>query len=189
MPTYTIFCGVNGAGKSTLFYKINELNNFGQRINCDEILQNLGKDWMDKSAEFQSGYIAVKKIKECLQNKQSFNQETTVITPLTISRIKQAKQAGYDIELYFVGLQKYKTALKRINKRVRLGGHGIQEKDIYNRFSNQFKNLSQAIKLSNRAYIFDNTQTLQLVSYYKDGEQIIKHSKIKYIDEKINKNK
>ncbi|MFU0765137.1 MAG: ATPase [Leuconostoc mesenteroides] len=45
---YMIVAGINGAGKSTLYRLQPELFDNTERINADEILQNMGGDWRKK---------------------------------------------------------------------------------------------------------------------------------------------
>ena len=47
---YTIFAGVNGAGKSTLFGVYNS-EVLGVRLNTDEMVKEVGKDWKDNAAQ------------------------------------------------------------------------------------------------------------------------------------------
>ena len=43
---YTIFTGVNGAGKTSLFRILNKYEDFGARINIDEMVARKGS-WRD----------------------------------------------------------------------------------------------------------------------------------------------
>jgi len=102
IPIYTIFAGVNGAGKST-FYRILG-SDFGVRINTDEIIrEKFNNDWKNPKAQFESGKIAVKLIRECINNKISFNQETTLTGHAIISNINSAKLKSFRISLFYVG--------------------------------------------------------------------------------------
>ena len=74
MEKYILIAGVNGAGKSTLYQTLDSLKGM-KRVNTDEIVKSFGKwNLVDVS---KAGKIAVKKIKQFFDNKNSFNQETT----------------------------------------------------------------------------------------------------------------
>ena len=58
-----------------------------------------------------------------------------------IRNIYKAKELGYVIEVYFVGLDSPELAKKRVAHRVRSGGHGIPDEDIERRFFESLDNL------------------------------------------------
>ena len=97
MPTYTIFAGVNGAGKTSIYQSIyyNENKN-EKRINTDEMVARIGS-WQDKHLQLKCGREAVKLIKEYINNKISFNQETTLCGKSIIRNIQLAKNNGFYI--------------------------------------------------------------------------------------------
>lgn len=72
---------------------------------------------------------AVKRIKYYFDNGISFNQETTLTGNSIINNIKIAKQHGYTVKMYYVGVESVDIAIRRVQHRER-GGHGIAETDI-----------------------------------------------------------
>lgn len=95
---YTIFGGVNGAGKSTIFNILDddEKDKLGIRINVDELVANSG-DWTDNKLQFEASKQIVRNIKECINNKISFNQETTLSGRSIVTNIVKAKEMGFEI--------------------------------------------------------------------------------------------
>lgn len=78
MPTYTIFAGVNGAGKTSIYKTIYyEENKMEKRINTDEMLEKIGS-WRDNNLQIKIAREAVKLVNYYIDNKISFNQETTL---------------------------------------------------------------------------------------------------------------
>lgn len=75
MEKYILIAGVNGAGKSTLYQTLDSLKGM-KRVNTDEIVKSFEK-WNNLVDVSKAGKIAVKKIKQFFDNKNSFNQETT----------------------------------------------------------------------------------------------------------------
>lgn len=178
MPNLTLFAGINGAGKTTL-YKLEKdgLTDLGLRINPDEILTGFGGDFNNGNDLMKSGSIAVKMIDYCIKNKKSFNWETSTIRPYVIKKLKQAKEQGFSIKILFVGIQKLDIALKRIEHRVKRGGHNVPVDLVQQRFKLQFKSLLQAISMSDYALLFDNTNVMKIVGTYIGDKQ-----KFTYID-------
>ena len=70
---------------------------------------------------------AVKLIKLYIDEKISFNQETTLSGRSIINNIKRAKQKGYTIILNYIGVDNSETAKSRVDLRVRKGGHEIHD--------------------------------------------------------------
>lgn len=170
MPTLTIFAGMNGAGKSTLynFQKSIFEPNLGVRICPDEILQECNGDWQNYLHQIKSGKIAIKRINDCLENKTSFNWETTIMGPFAINLIERAKELGYTVNLNFLGVNKLDRTIKRIERRVEKGGHGIPEDLVRHRYAHQFDNIGKILTMVDRAIFYDNSSVLQIVGSYSN---------------------
>jgi len=109
---FTLFAGVNGVGKSS-FYKAMD-SDFGIRINLDEIIRHQFKnDWENIKVQMSAGRIAVKMIKDCLDGSESFNQETTLTGNTILATIKKAKENGFSVHMYYVGLESADLSIKR----------------------------------------------------------------------------
>lgn len=123
MKRYIIYAGVNGAGKSTLYHTPahKDIRDF-PRINTDEMVQKMG-DWKDPKLQVQAGKEAVKKVKWYFENEISFNQETTLCGHSIMKNIQRAKELGYRVEMYYVGVADAQTAIERVANRVKKGGH------------------------------------------------------------------
>jgi predicted ABC-type ATPase len=71
--------------------------------------------------------------------------------------LKKAQDTGYRTYLYFVTTQDPAINISRVKNRVKLGGHSVPEEKITSRYYRSMKLLSKAIKYTDRAYIFDNS--------------------------------
>ena len=56
-----------------------------------------------------------------------YNQETTLTGKNIIKAIKEIKEKGYTIHLYYVGVDSPEIAKQRVKNRVKRGGHDIPE--------------------------------------------------------------
>ncbi|MCL2362331.1 MAG: zeta toxin family protein [Defluviitaleaceae bacterium] len=154
--TYTVFAGVNGAGKST-FHRVLK-RDFGIRINVDEIIrEQFNNDWSNPQIQMNAGRIAIRLINESLKGDTSFNQETTLTGRTIITNIKKAKANGFEVVLYYVGLESVGLSIERVAIRVANGGHGIPVEDLQRRYSNSFENLKLVMPLCDKVYIYDNS--------------------------------
>ena len=154
--TYTLFAGVNGAGKTSLYRILNKYEDLGVRVNIDEIVASEGH-WKDDLLQINASRKALRTIGECIEKGKSFNQETTLPTQTVVKHIKKAREAGYHIRLYFVGVENLETAIKRVQLRVEKGGHGVDEKLIRQRFEKLPDTLRDILPLVDTAFFYDNT--------------------------------
>ena len=183
--TYTLIAGVNGAGKSTLYNLGNILPKDQKRINSDEILRENNGNWRDLSDQSNAMREAVKRIKYYIENGISFNQETTLTGSSIISNIRKAKNQGFIVKMYYVGVESADLAVDRVANRVKIGGHGIDEKDIRKRYKSSLKNLKMAILLCDEVYIYDNTVNFQQAAIFKDGIQITKNKPCNWLKDAL----
>ena len=167
-PVLTMFAGINGSGKSTL-YTLQQTKyhaDMGIRICPDEILVENDGNWEDYKDVYASGRIAVNKINECIAKRQSFNWEFTLLSDYVLKVMHRAKEADYQIRLNFILVEDVEVSLKRIEDRVRKGGHGIPEDIVRSRFARQLINMEEALHLTDISVFFDNSDYLKVVGLY-----------------------
>lgn len=176
MKKYIIFAGVNGAGKSTLYQTNSQLFDI-PRINVDEIVRDFG-NWKNTQDIMTAGKIAVKRLKNYINEGISFNQETTLCGKSILRNIQLAKATGYYIELYYVGVDSVETAKERVRQRVLAGGHGIPEQDIEKRYQESLQNLKKVLPLCDLVVLYDNTDILVNIADFENGVCTRKVSKL-----------
>ncbi len=168
MEKYILIAGVNGAGKSTLYQTLDSLKGM-KRVNTDEIVKSFGK-WNNLVDVSKAGKIAVKKIKQFFDNKNSFNQETTLCGKSVLKNIDKAKKLGYYVEIHYVGVESVEIAKQRIAYRVAHGGHGIPDVDVERRYTESFKNLKEIKSKCDSVVLYDNTTVFNRFAVYKENE-------------------
>ena len=175
-----IFAGVNGAGKSTLYNSENLDNEikYSTRINTDEIVRKIG-DWKNNSDQIKAAKIAINLRNDCLQNGKSFNEETTLTGKTILKTIDKAKELGYELQLFYVGVNNPEIAKERIRNRVEKGGHNIVDEIVEKRYYESLKNLKQVITKFDEVYLYDNSIK------YKHIFSFI-NNKILYKDKNVN---
>ena len=167
---FTIIAGINGAGKTSLYRVLGPSDELGVRVNLDELALEYG-DWRDPKAKFHAGKDAVNKINECIENGVSFHLETTLGGSI-LRHVKKAKEHGFYIMLYFVGIDSVKLAIDRVHLRVANGGHGIADEFIIKRFSQLNSNLKKLMPLCDGAKLFDNTSKFRQKANLQDNRLI-----------------
>ena len=175
-----IFAGVNGAGKSTLYNSENLDNEikYSTRINTDEIVRKIG-DWKNNSDQIKAAKIAINLRNDCLKYGKSFNEETTLTGKTILKTIDKAKELGYKLQLFYVGVNNPEIAKERIRNRVEKGGHNIADEIVEKRYYESLKNLKHVITKFDEVYLYDNSIK------YKHIFSFI-NNKILYKDKNVN---
>lgn len=174
-PTYIVFAGVNGAGKSTFYYTDfwrepeSSISGCLARVNPDEILRDQGGDWSRMADQIQAGKAALRAIEDHFAHRRSFTHETTLAGRKSLLHIERARELGYRIVLFYVGVDDAKTALGRIEHRVSVGGHDINEKSVRRRYFASLSNLSRVLDTCDSVYVYDNTVSFRMIAQWADG--------------------
>ena len=149
MKLCTIIGGVNGCGKSSLTGALK-----AERSDLGTVLDGDRPSTID----------------ECLEKGISFTQETTLSGARTERTIRRAKDLGYTIRLYYIGLDTVEESLGRIQNRVAKGGHNIPREDVERRFSTRFADVLRVLPYCDEARFFDNDNGFVEVAEYRNGE-------------------
>ena len=151
MKLYTIIGGVDGCGKSSLAGILQ-----AERFDLGTVLDGDRPSTID----------------ECLEKGISFTQETTLSGARTERTIRRAKERGYTIRLYYIGLDTMEESLGRIRNRMAKGGHDIPKKDVKRRFQSRFADVLRVLPYCDEARFFDNDNGFVEVAEYRNGELI-----------------
>lgn len=167
-----LFAGVNGVGKSTMYNsQIEEGIKQSIRINTDEIVRTFG-DWKNNADQIKAAKIAIKLRNHCFEEGKSFNEETTLTGKTILKTIDRAKELGYKIYLYYIGIDSPEIAKERVRNRVLKGGHDISSEVIEKRYYESLENLKKIISKCDYVDIYDNTDIYKLVFSFANNEII-----------------
>lgn len=121
----------------------------------------------------------------------TFSTETVMSAPQKLDMMRWAKELGYRVYLYYVATESPIINQVRVRNRVKLGGHDVPVEKIHNRYFRSLEQLYDAIKLTDRAYLFDNTLQLEWIAEIVDGKELtllkedVPNWFIEYIEQKI----
>lgn len=153
-PVCVILGGPNGSGKSSAY---GEMQLDGVWINADEIAKALTGSSDGRAAAMAAGRAALRKIAEMIESRQSFVFETTLSSQQSINMMRDAKAAGFSVELYYTALDSVELNIERVKERVEEGGHDIPEDDIRRRYKGSLDKLTAALKLADEVLLMDNS--------------------------------
>lgn len=94
---------------------------------------------------------------QLLEKKISFTFETVMSSQDKVDFLQKAQKMGYRTYLYFIATQDPIVNISRVQNRVKLGGHDVPQEKIVSRYYRSLELLPEAVKYSDRAYIFDNS--------------------------------
>lgn len=183
---FYLFAGVNGAGKSTLYNSESLDVNIKDtiRINTDEIVRKIG-DWKNNSDQIKAAKIAIILRNDCFQYGKSFNEETTLTGKTILKIINKAKEEGYELQLFYVGVTSSDIAKERVKNRVEKGGHNIEDNVIEKRYYESLENLKKIILKFDKVYLYDNSKKYKNISSFSDNTILFKDKNITWSREAI----
>lgn len=164
MKELIIIAGVNGTGKSS-FRGVLE----GQGVPMGHIVD---PDVIAKNNSFNdiaAGKQAVKEIDGCIERGKSVTQETTLSGHRIKRTVVKAKEKGYKITLYYIGLNTKYESIFRIENRVKKGGHYIKPEDVERRFNKRFDDLKKILPYCDKVVFYDNENGFVKVAEITSG--------------------
>jgi predicted ABC-type ATPase len=156
MPQLWILAGPNGAGKSTLTNKY--LAGRLPIVNPDVIAQALAPtNPHGTQVRVQAGREAIRLQEGLLTQGVDFAIETTLSGHRELALMRRAQDAGWKVNLVYVGVDTPITTLGRIAQRVASGGHTVPAVDVVRRFARSLLHLAISLTMVDRAFVLDNT--------------------------------
>ncbi|WP_145950043.1 zeta toxin family protein [Paenibacillus sp. Y412MC10] len=153
--------GTNGAGKSELTNILKHQSPETEIIDADAIARQLNpKD--PAKANIEAGRETLRRVNVCIEQGKDFSIETTLGGGNALRQMEKAKQAGFHVNLYYVGLESPELHIDRVAQWVSKGGHHIREADIRRRYHTSLRNLPKAMKLADHSFMFDNTEVYKI---------------------------
>jgi len=96
--------------------------------------------------------------RKLLAKGMSFSFETVMSSIDKVQLLEMAQKLGYRTYLYYIATEDPAINLARVKARVSLGGHDVPENKIISRYGRSLDLLLEAVKRTNRAYLFDNSR-------------------------------
>ena len=140
-PIVYIIAGPNGAGKTTFANEF--LPNFEdcrEFVNVDLMASGLSP-FSPRSVNVTAGKLGLNRIKELAAARKTFGFESTLAGKTYLRFLNILKKRGYEIRIYFLWIQNVELAVKRVQERVKKGGHSVPQEDIRRRYTAGLKNL------------------------------------------------
>ena len=174
-PTIHVVAGPNGAGKTTFARRFLPEFDCTQFLNADLIVAGLSP-LSPVAGAIRAARILLEEWDTLIKSKATFGFETTMSGRIYASRLQQAREIGYRINIYYLWLPTVTVALRRIRQRVTKGGHDVPSTDVKRRFRPSLENFFELyLPMANEALLFDgSTRPPKLVAEIQKERQIIR---------------
>jgi predicted ABC-type ATPase len=180
MPHLIIIAGSNGSGKTTaapaLLQNSLHVDDF---VNADVIAHGLCA-FQPEKASIQAGRIMLETIQKLAEEKINFAFETTLASRTFSTWIPKLKQDGYEFHLIFLWLKNVELAIRRVEERVKTGGHSVPEETIRRRYRSGLKNFFNLYRpLTDSWQFYDNSNAdkLSLIASEIHGDKLVIENK------------
>ena len=170
-PRLVIFAGPNGAGKSSNAAEILRAINLATFVNADLIARGL-VGYQTGAAAFAAGRIMLDRLRDLATRGEDFAFESTLSSRSLVGLLRNCKSRGYRVSVYYFALDNADIAVKRVARRVLMGGHSVPEADIRRRFDRSARNFFELYApLADLYCVFDSSrdEDASIIALHADG--------------------
>lgn len=154
-----VIAGVNGAGKSSVAGEAFRQSG-ADYYNPDEAAHRFlegNPSLTQAEANSAAWHEGARLLKRAIEERLDFAFETTLGANTIPRLLRQAAKSGFDVYVWYVGLESPELHLARVKLRVTRGGHDISEADIRRRYERGRLNLIELLPVLRALRIFDNS--------------------------------
>lgn len=156
MSRLDLVVGPNGAGKSTFIeFVLSDVRPGTTLVNADLIA---AERWPDDPVGHghDAALLADRARQALIASGEPFIAETVASHPSKVDLVRQARAAGYHVNLIVVAVP-VEYSLERVRLRVKAGGHDVPEDRIRARWARLWRNVADMIVLAHSSQVFDNS--------------------------------
>jgi len=124
------------------------------KFHKDQRLLLTNKNADERLAQILSDFLR----KKLLAENRKFSFETVFSHPGKLDIMRQAKERGYKVYLYFVSTESPDINIYRVHVRKDKGGHDVPPEKIKSRYERSLNLMFEASQLAYQAYFFDNSK-------------------------------
>lgn len=158
-PRITVLAGTNGAGKSSIGGAMLRQAG-GDYFNPDEAARRIfqvDRSLGQREANSRAWREGKRLLERAIEERKSFSFETTLGGHTMAGLLERAADAGFEVKVWYVGLQSPEQHIERVRSRVARGGHDIPEADIRRRYTRSLTNLVRLLPKLSELRVFDNS--------------------------------
>ncbi|MFT4046879.1 MAG: zeta toxin family protein [Solimonas sp.] len=173
MPLLHLLAGPNGSGKTTFHEQVLGPVTGLPFINADLIAR---ERWpgSGRDRSYEAAKIAGQRRDEMIAQRRSFIAETVFSHPSKVELIRQARSAGFLVIVHVI-LVPLTLSIRRVEARVRHGGHDVPVDKQQARFPRLWPLVAAALRLADEGFAYDNSSAklpYRLVAHFENGRLV-----------------
>lgn len=179
-PTLLVISGPNGAGKSTHiqtmlpedFQGIVSFDRDNTRVSFEKTLAAAGltPDVVAQKARDMMEEKLLKEMRTAIMLKEHFVLETPLSHPDYWQYIDLFENAGYQVQLNYLCLDKVSDCIARVGQRVEEGGHYVEPKTIKGVYETNLKYIEDYKNTFKVVELYDGMILPELLARFEDNE-------------------
>lgn len=165
-PEFAVIAGPNGAGKSRLspFY-VSSTSFDGDKLAMQ--LKEKHNDWPDRWIYGTVASELEKQKKNAIETHTDSAFETNFSSDMVVRMVKEFKEAGFKVTLYYFGLSSVEESMMRVSQRMTTGGHDVTEDVVRYNFTEGMKRTKENLHLfENVTFIDGNTSYGNIIAIH-----------------------
>jgi predicted ABC-type ATPase len=158
-PRILVLAGTNGAGKSSIGGAFLRQSG-GEYFNPDEVARAMrARDpGLDAAAANGLAWVHGRRLlEEAIRGRHDFAFETTLGGNTITDLLFEACRRGFEVRIWYAGLDSPERHIARVAARVSQGGHDIPELDIRRRYDRSRANLVRLLPHVAEIMVYDNS--------------------------------
>lgn len=132
-------------------------------VNADLIARGLNAI-RPESVSVQAGRVMLGRLRELVEERADFAFETTLAGRSYFPFLRELRETGYVVEMYFFWLRSANLAVQRVEDRVRSGGHHVPEETIRLRYARSLRNFWTTYRYeADSWFMYDNSTSVPVL--------------------------
>jgi predicted ABC-type ATPase len=172
-----VLAGVNGAGKSSIVGAMIRAAG-ADYYNPDEAAKALrdADPGLDQVAANAAAWHQGRRLLErAIADRLDFALETTLGGNTIPRLLAEAASNGFEVRIWFVGLDTPEAHVARVRHRVRSGGHDIPDAAIRRRWRHSRQNLMQLLPALTELRVYDNSADADPATGHAPQPRLVLH--------------
>ena len=132
-PVVYVIGGPNGAGKTTFAREFLPAAQIVEFLNADLLAAGLSP-LRPEAMAVRAARLLLNRWRELVAAKVDFAFESTLSGRTYAAMLREARRAGYAVQLCYLCLTDARLSASRVRRRVRKGGHDVPPADLQRRF-------------------------------------------------------
>lgn len=184
-----MIAGPNGSGKSTLTDQMKAAGyDFGRYVNPDETSKAMREADPSRSqaeTDTEAQRRAVEERYALLAQRRSLSYETVFSHESHVGFMQEAKAAGYEVRLIFVGTSGPQVNVDRVALRVADGGHAVPEDKVRSRYARSVANLQEGLRVADYASVLDSAERPPILVAEKTEGRLQIETERRWFEERV----